>query len=494
VPALLRLVRDGEENWEVRMPGCHPRLPAAWRNWVARAWPFLVFLAAFGLLWRYLPARPLVTVVHPEGPAFPSFTPDGTRLLAQPVNDASLSGRLRVWELPTGRDVTGPLAEYRLGGLVARPLPHGELLLVTQDEQGSKRCALRLVELATGRERLRLDGGRGCRYDLSADGRKLAWAPGGAGEPAIEVWDLSTCCQEARLGHGELVGLSPDGRTLVCRPKPPFSGRTHVENLELWDVARGRNQGQVTTVIASYSTYWARFCPDGHTLAIEGQGPPGGFLKLWDLDAGQERAALPRSYRFAFIRHGCVLAATGFPPSFGNHVRCWDVATARELDSIALKVSAGKFSFASLQASPDGRMLAVETTSEDPGWQFALPLPQRRVLWRKEQQALREIKLFDAATGRELAALPASYMERYTFSPDGSLLAVAREDGRIDVWQVPPRRPVLLAAALAGLLAGGALLLRRWWRKRGTARKRAGANESPPPHKERLLSQRILSY
>jgi hypothetical protein len=71
-------------------------------------------------------------------------------------------------------------------------------------------------------------------------------------------------------------------------------------------------------------------------------------------------------------------------------------------------------------------------------------------------------RLWDTASGRELLAL--KDCAESLLSPDGRVLAVRRENGRVEIWDVPPQKsiPAAVGLALAGWLAAvvGVSLLR----------------------------------
>jgi hypothetical protein len=122
-------------------------------------------------------------------------------------------------------------------------------------------------------------------------------------------------------------------------------------------------------------------------------------------------------------------------------------------------------------ASPNGKLLAVTTLTlandfAPPSWTW-LPAFLRNQHWRTD------VTLVDFVTKQRLQTVKRVHgAANVAFSLDGSMFAVAREDGTMTVWPVPPRNPVSLAASLASAFVVAAWALRlgyRRFRRRGAS-------------------------
>jgi hypothetical protein len=132
-----------------------------------------------------------------------------------------------------------------------------------------------------------------------------------------------------------------------------------------------------------------------------------------------------------------------------------------------------------VQISPDGQVLAGQVSDTRPGfyvrWARWPWLAQLIDQLERERSNRTSLRLWDAATGRELASLQAATCRE--FSPDGKLFATKRTDeSKIRVWDVPPRRSWGLFALLSSSLVIAMATLAQWRRpKQHTGR------ESPTP-------------
>jgi hypothetical protein len=91
-----------------------------------------------------------------------------------------------------------------------------------------------------------------------------------------------------------------------------------------------------------------------------------------------------------------------------------------------------------LAFSPDGRLLATRIESE-----------VRRIeneVYGEEPVRDKPVKVWDPATGREVARFPAADPARFAFAPDGRSLVIAGADG-FRVFELATRREVLSVAA-----------------------------------------------
>jgi WD40 repeat protein len=286
--------------------------------------------------------------------------------------------------------------------------------------------SLRLYDVATGQERLRIDR-RASHLHFDGDGKTLT----GTVDGAIYRWDAATGKSLTPEGSDGIVRqmlVTPDGGRIVTN--------TYAGEIGVWDGATGNRlrvlkAGWGERVVAS---------PDGRRLAWAVDSDPV-RLRLFDLAADRlielsPSLAVADTQVVAFTADGKTVVTLEHQT---GTVRLWDVETGKERRSFpavpeAIRKQPNRPRRSA--ASPDGKTLAVAC---DEGEQGGI-----RDLGRLVEPP-DTIRLWDIATGKELRRLDGNRarMPEMAFSPDGRLLVTG------DVWDVATGRRV---AELTGVL------------------------------------------
>jgi WD40 repeat protein/tRNA A-37 threonylcarbamoyl transferase component Bud32 len=188
-----------------------------------------------------------------------AFSPDSSRLVAG-HGDRHNGGTIRIWEVPTGKEV--PLSgghEGPVGSLAVSRLPTGSVGLLASTSTGE---GTRVWDAATGRRTLTVPGGGGRQgVAFTPDGnlayinRKLL---------AVQVRNAGTGRElltiDHRAGSLTLLAVSPDGQRLAMTSGDGF--------LQTSDLATGRAVWKQPAVeSAGRETFGLAFSPDGRRLA-----------------------------------------------------------------------------------------------------------------------------------------------------------------------------------------------------------------------------------
>jgi WD40 repeat protein len=335
-----------------------------------------------------------------------ALSPDG-RLLA-----AGDGLKLKLWDVATGR-VVGEFKGCPSVGAVAFS-PDGKKLAASDwhwwtDDPPDAMSVVKVWDVASRRDLLTIqERGRMFSVTFSPDGRMLATA---GADQKIKLWNAASGKKLAELmGHSGMVlcvAFSPDGRLLA-------SGGGD-STAKLWDLSLRREiatlQGQPSSVSS------LAFSPDSKTLAMGGTN----VVRLWDVATKHQLKMLRGHSRMVNVvtfspRDGMLATA-----SDDNSVKLWDLSGKPDKEILTDQQLIVNVAF-----SPDGKTLAASNGY----WPGAVRSG--------------EVKLWDPVTGRELATLwgrvPGTAAT--SLSSDGRTLAVARESGLVQLWEVAPRRQV----------------------------------------------------
>jgi WD40 repeat protein len=336
-------------------------------------------------------------------------------------------GRITFWDAGTGE--RRETLDAKTGALI-RSLsfsPDGKTLAASCHLKDQERSVIKLWDVASGWERATLEGHtRNVEWvGFSPDGKTLASA---GWDRTVRLWDPDACAERAVLtGHLDVIysgAFSADGKTLASASWDGTVRLWHAATAQDLMVLRGRT-GEVWCVA---------FAPDGRTL-VSGSGSRhvGSEVTLWrgatePVEAAAPSPAPAREPRLATLNGlGDLVKAVAYAPdrrtvaagSSNGRIWLWD-AQGREHRAIRDRGAP----LEALAFSPDGKVLASGGGD-----------------WRKADQP-GELKLWDTATGRELADLPGHIGPIFSaaFTADGSTLITGAADGTVKLWDVAKRR------------------------------------------------------
>jgi RNA polymerase sigma factor (sigma-70 family) len=424
------------------------------------------------------------------------FTPDGKHILTA-VGERAQEIVLRHWDSATGKELSKariPATDHQPW---FRPLAFsadGKWIALEEAAQARRseggvtnvftEYRLCLADVATGKERRRLDGTSDVIWSaaFSRDGRMVACQ---RMDGSVGVWDTATG-QCHFTGRGYPGGSRPDGsNTLAFAP----DGKTLAAvgdsgAIQLWHVTLGMelltNPETHHDAIACLA-----FAPDGKTVAT---GSNDHTIRLWDPATGRQRLRLDGHtapvLRLAFSRDGKTLASAGGDDT----VRLWDTATGKERHRFKEERKPRSlywnFGVHALGFSPDGQtflswgedqMLRVwdlttakersarqvhfhdlsEPPQPGPGEPHP-PFPIDHLQWAAftpdGRTALlasnKTIYLVDVASGREVYSFtnPSGMLSCLDLSPDGQTLIVSGVDKKVHLFEVATGKEVLQVA------------------------------------------------
>ncbi len=362
------------------------------------------------------------------------FSPDGARFATM-----SIDGVARLWSATNGQALSAPLVaeDFKTVTDKLKPAlhfsPDGRTLLTAHGSRGA-----RLWEVTSG-VLLRVLEHPDVVNDavFSPDG---ACVLTGCEDRFARFWDAqSGDLLGPPLGQRSAVswvGFSPDSRRFFA-----VTGRRY---LQLWDAAT--RQPVTESFRPADVIFHLDFSPDGQRLmTADWHGP----AWLWDARDGQRLLAMPHEggvMQLSFSPDGARVATA----CWDGTARIWDTSTGQLVDTVLPQ----QVAITHVRFSPDGQRLAVcgagglvevwdFTGRETVSGVFPHPMVAQAVFSADERHILTagyktndSVRLWNAVTGQPAGVpLPhAARVNRAVFSPDGTRVLTACDDGVARLW------------------------------------------------------------
>jgi WD40 repeat protein len=358
-----------------------------------------------------------------------------------------------------------------------------------------KSSAVKVWDLETGEVTVSLDSGAGNIFgvNFSRDGKHLFASSFGA----VQMWDMTGKLVRTFRAYADAhgfyhLGLSPDGKRLVCNDMPTTAKVWDIEGdkqpvtlgghtshplyaayspdgkllatgsdkeLLLWDAEKLELVKKIATPAA-----WLAFAPDGKTMlsAKHHTGRPleKDVVTRWDLTTYEGKPLPPLTRRNGWpVYHLSPEGKTLYSlvadgPDREQRVRAYDAATGKELfprqghkgQVWSVAFSAGGKALASVSDDPAIRLWDVATgkferalPNEQGFWSVAFSPDGKRIAAGELDGT---VVLHDATTGEKLRTLPGpkSQVRAVAFSPDGRLVAGTTTLGIVHVWEAASGR------------------------------------------------------
>jgi WD40 repeat protein/DNA-binding SARP family transcriptional activator len=328
-----------------------------------------------------------------------AFTQDGRKAVT-----VSFDGTARVWAIPDGKLLFGPLNDHAGRVLTAAFSPDGRILatggadrhIYLYDVVKKRQIGERLSGHSTWVRSLRFDEQGAALYSSATAGSLIRW------EMARQQ------LFEGHIGRVRSVALSPDGHTLATAG---FD-----RSIFLWDAQSGKQIADFASPHEN-SIITVAYSPDGRMIATTDGG---GLTVLWDVASGERLHLLPNAAKevmigLAFTPDSSVLA-TG---DFSGAITFWDTTTGK-LAAEPIETADGWA--LSLAFSPDGDILATGGTNGT-------------------------IRLWDVSSLADSAAKPLQqigealtehtyWVTSLLWSGDGAMLISGSADNTVRFWSV----------------------------------------------------------
>jgi RNA polymerase sigma factor (sigma-70 family) len=339
------------------------------------------------------PSGPLEAVAvsrfegHTDGVMVVAFSPDGKRVLSGGVCYGDRDPTVRLWDVATGKELLK--LEGHTGGTYALAFLPGGKKAVSGGADGT----IRIWDLETGKELNRYEGHEGTVYglDVSGDGKLLLT---GGEDKTVRLWDLGTGKEVRRFegheGKVRAVAFSADG-------KQAASGTILGDaTLRIWDVETGK---EVSKYSVAGTPAKGRRNIGVLYGSFGGLAPPGGFGPFPFIEESGGIASVAFSPDGKLVLAGCM----------DNVLRVFELSTGKErkLEGHTQQLHGAVF-------TPDCK----------------------RILSGSYDQTVR---LWDVESGQEVCRFfgHTNWVWGVAVSPDGRLGLSGSRDKTVRLWKLP---------------------------------------------------------
>jgi WD40 repeat protein len=361
----------------------------------------------FATIWNVADGREVLRLPekHENTAVCVAFSPDGALLAT-----GSWGGVLRIWDARSGQLLRKiPAHAHRLSAVVFSP-DSRRVATACFDRTVKVWEASSLQLLQTLRGHTGLVSG----LSFSRDGRRI-FSSGGE-DKTVKVWDPQTGEEILNLrGHTLFchdMTVSPDGNRLASAGKDG--------TIRIWDstTPSGGEGFACVTCEHAHEVWSVEFSSDGRYLASASWGERN--VRVWDPKGDAILRTFTLSPAVMNLFH------LGFSP---DSTRIATAAASREREAVV-----------NVKEAASGRDVFDEVREKGSVPFFVAFDPTGRYLVREGPQ--HTVQVHDAGAGKVLGVIGRHLRQIWgmAFSPDGSRLATASNDGKVRVWAWDPTR------------------------------------------------------
>jgi WD40 repeat protein len=455
------------------------------RPWLSLLVSILLWLLAWEVIVWFVPIQPrLVVAAHDEeteeSEYLMGFSPDCKTLVTVMEPDPNEPGQIyRLWDVNTGQDLG------TLGSREKTILPN--VVYVSQRDLVSEIVfplkpaidrTYTLYDLTTRRETASIEVKRGddeTHLCFSPDGSRMAYSKYWNHKGELQLLDVATGRVLTRLegpeyGYFARLVFSENSETLVTGAvkTKPGGKLADDEKVLVVDAITGKTRG---FPYARSCAHHLALSPDGTRLALGCWNAGHWGAQVWDLEAGKQKGSFADGFD-EFLPDG-----RGFMNWDQERVTFFDLETGNQFAATDVSNATFWHDMGGLGGPvpiPGTHLLAVPSGNN---WKPSLFYQWcARLLGRKspgKPEFDSQLLFLDTRTGHKVAGIELPFVNG-AISPDGKTLALPiteSEDSTIEIWDIPPRKPLRWMLAVLAI-PGVVTLMTLWkcWKARSTNR------------------------